>query len=165
MSQFCLRTIAIAILFALVPIGGQNVSHSHSQHTFPLTNDGNAAVALNRTAKNVPSTIQPDHHSEYHTSDYGSDSLNLTNVLRLENVLEVFNIRDVAKLWEQHATDQITTECANDMHAYLHGLQQHQLWATKSKSCVSLFYTIIVINGGLQVNLELVPRALENGDK
>lgn len=137
MSQFCLRTIAIAILFATAPIRAQNVSHSHSQHT----NDGSAGVALNRTAKNVPSTIQPEHQSEYHhTTDQGPDTLNLTSVLRLENVLEVFNIRDVARLWEQQATDQITTECANDMHAYLHGLQQHQLWATKSKSIACVFH-------------------------
>lgn len=141
MSQFCLRTIAIAMLFATAAIRAQNVSHSHSQHTLSSSNDGSGAVALNRTAKNVPSTIQPEHQSEYRTTAHGPDSLNLTSVLRLENVLEVFNIRDVAKLWEQHATDQITAECANDMHAYLHGLQQHQLWATKSKSnaCVSLF--------------------------
>lgn len=168
MSQFCLRTIAIAILIASAPIWAQNVSHSHSQHTLPSSNDGSAAVAHNRTAKNVPSTIQPDHQSEYHTTQHGSDSLNLTNVLRLENVLEVFNIRDVAKLWEQHATDQITTGCANDMHAYLHGLQQLHLWATKSKSnsYVSLFYiTKNSNNGGLRVHLELVPRALANSDE
>lgn len=145
MTEFCLRTIAIAILLALHPILGENVSQNHSQlHTsfddVALSEHG-AVVALNRTAKNVPSTKQPEHQFEYHSGidhHLGSDSVNLTNVLRLENVLEVFNIRDVAKLWEQHATDQFTTECANDMHAYLHGLQQRQLWATKSKSRISI---------------------------
>lgn len=143
MSKFCLRTIAIAILLASQQILSQNVSHSHSQHTLPslssLGEGGASGVALNRTAKNVPSTKQPEHHAEHHTTSHASADVNLTNVLRLENVLEVFNIRDVAKLWEQQATDQFTIECANDMRAYLHGLQQRKLWATKSKSIIRLF--------------------------
>lgn len=130
MSRYWLRTIAIAILFASHQIAGQNVSHSHSQTTIddshPL-----ATVALNRTAKNVPTS------DLRHSIGHQSDSVNLTNVLRLENVLEVFDIREVAKLWERGSTDQFTTECASDMHAYLHGLQQRNLWATKSKSILS----------------------------
>lgn len=144
MSKFCLRTMAIAILLASQHILSQNVSHSHSQHTLPslsssLGKGGPSGVALNRTAKNLPSTKQPAHHAEHPPTSDASVDVNLTDVLRLENVLEVFNIRDVAKLWEQQATDQFTTECANDMRAYLHGLQQRNLWATKSKSIFRLF--------------------------
>lgn len=136
MSQFCLRTITIAILFASHQILGQNVSHIHSQHTLASPNDDSnvpASIALNRTAKNVPSSKHAEHHSGYHIIEHRSESVNLTNVLRLENVLEVFDIREVAKLWERQSTDQFTTECANDMHAYLHGLHERSLWATKSK--------------------------------
>lgn len=163
MSEFCLRTIAIAILFASHhQILGQNVSHSHSGQPHTSIDGGVAAVALNRTAKNVPSTKQPEHQFEYHSSvdhPHRTDSVNLTNVLRLENVLEVFNIRDVAKLWEQHATDQFTTECANDMHDYLHGLQQRQLWATKSKSRIFISHIFHFRGMRGRLNLEPVSRA------
>lgn len=152
MSTFCVRTIALFILFASQHILGQNVSHSHNQHTLTSLIDGNspdaghpiaamvhATPSLNRTTKNVPSTKQPEQPEYETTMHHHPDSVNLTNVLRLENVLEVFNIRDVAKLWQQ-STDQYTPECANDMHAYLHGLQQHKSWATKSKSTLQYIF-------------------------
>lgn len=58
--------------------------------------------------------------------------VNLNGTLRLENVLEVFNIRTVSSKWD-HISEQITPKCSNEMALYLNGLKNQRPWAVKSK--------------------------------
>lgn len=61
-----------------------------------------------------------------------SIDINLNGTLRLEDVLEVFNIRTVSSKWN-HISERITKKCSNDMSVYLNGLKNLNSWAVKSK--------------------------------
>lgn len=67
----------------------------------------------------------PDHVISVHSD-------NFTNLLRLEDVLMVFDIDELAAKWTKNQ-HEFKSECAQDMTELFRGLQQHKLWAIKSK--------------------------------
>lgn len=108
MSKFTLRTISVVLLVA--QIFGESLPH-------------------NQTASQVPSsTASSRGHSALHSVD-----VSLNDTLRLENVLEVFNIRTVSTRWDR-TSKQISSECSGVMAQYLSGLKHRSIWAVKSKS-------------------------------
>lgn len=79
-----------------------------------------------------------EHHSEMNNS-----SVNLTNFLRLEDVLKVFDIVELARKWHS-IKNEFKSLCRTDMTDYFYGLKQHSIWATKSEcsSSINDFYSI-----------------------
>lgn len=57
---------------------------------------------------------------------------NFTNLVRLADILDIFNIEDVAKVWSQHE-HEFNVNCSKHMKEYFRGLQKASLWAVKSE--------------------------------
>lgn len=57
---------------------------------------------------------------------------NFTNLVRLADILDIFNIEDVAKVWSQHE-HEFNKNCSKHMKEYFRGLQKASLWAVKSE--------------------------------
>lgn len=139
MSLFWIRTVVI-VLFASQIIG-QNVFNSRNQ-TLPFTVSNLNSSEYNHsdsppshitlierpTTLAVPSVKPVTHRAK---EQIHLDNVNLTNALRLENVLEVFDLRKLAALW-MTSSNRFTSNCSVDMNAYFHGIQHQKLWATKS---------------------------------
>lgn len=64
------------------------------------------------------------------------DTLNLhhnfTNLIRISNILDVFNIERIGTEWDA-VSREISANCSTDMIEYLQGLQTSKIWAVKSK--------------------------------
>lgn len=57
---------------------------------------------------------------------------NFTNFVRLADVLDIFNIEEVARVWHQHESE-FNHNCSKHMKEYFRGLQKGHLWAVKSE--------------------------------
>lgn len=57
---------------------------------------------------------------------------NATHFLRLEDVLDIFNIEELALNWN-NVDHQFHGNCSRDMHEYFYGLRTHKIWAIKSE--------------------------------
>lgn len=111
MSQIWIRTLIVALIASQVV----------SEQVTILSQ-----IHLIKTDETTSVPSDSILHSEQHRST------NLNSTLRLENVLEVFNLRDLATLWP-NATGKFSSVCTTDMNEYFYGLQQRQIWATKSE--------------------------------
>lgn len=78
----------------------------------------------------VKSQSVVDHHSANTTQDL--TLRDYTNLTRIENVLNVFNIEFVGRNWIK-VHDKINKKCAHNLMQYLDGLQGKKTWAMKSK--------------------------------
>lgn len=106
MNQFDLRT-AFVVLLCVAQIIGNSSPSDRNTHNLSL-NQSSVPLSLNNKADNF------------------------TDLLRLEDVLMVFNLKRLANKWTdvQH---ELKPKCAGQMTEYFRGLQQHKLWAVKSK--------------------------------
>lgn len=143
MFGFDIRT-AFIVLVVAVQIFGANISHQsqHSNVTTVHHNNNSTTTSTTTTTEKSSSLdvsapgsklIQPvplvaDH--PHGVVNVHSD--NFTHLVRLEDVLMVFDLNQLAAKWLkiQH---EFKSECANDMTEYFRGLQQHKMWAIKSK--------------------------------
>lgn len=152
MYSMWLRTLAIFI-FASQAFGqNESISHHHHQTiSLPLNYSSSNATEHShlkhgsagptnhnathitfiepRKAPTVPTTSTPAATTIHSHSMQAS---NLSDALRLENVLEVWNLREVAAVWPRASSD-ISTSCWTAMNQYFIGIQHHKLWATKSE--------------------------------
>lgn len=91
--------------------------------------NGHDNLSIENKKSSLPRIIE--HHSEIVSS-----SDNLTNFLRLEDVLRVFDIVELARKWHS-IKNEFKPQCRIDMTDYFHGLKQHSIWATKSE-CIQI---------------------------
>lgn len=122
-------TTAFIMLFCALEISGDIANNSK-------------VTGESSTTKYHISTIETTNSSYYSSenpksasnvrlnTDYRSD--NITTFLRLEDVLRVFDLSELAGKWP-NINGELNEQCSNDMSEYFHGLRQHNLWATKSK--------------------------------
>ena len=68
---------------------------------------------------------EDDHIQNHSVRDY-------SNITRIENILNIFNIEYVGKNWIT-VNKKINKKCAYNMMQYLDGLQGKKSWAMKSK--------------------------------
>lgn len=68
---------------------------------------------------------------------------NFTNLVRLEDVLVIFDLDEIATNWPKIRHD-LRSNCQHDMNEYLRGLQQHKMWAIKSKLKFQCFVFLFV---------------------
>lgn len=57
---------------------------------------------------------------------------NSTKLVRISELLDIFNIEQLATLWNT-LDAEISDHCSNDMVDYLNGLKSGKLWAVKSE--------------------------------
>lgn len=144
---------AFMVLLVTVHIFGDSVLH-HSHHSnvesANSTNTNNSTNTTERSSSLDVSAhgsklIQPvplvaDHPHEV----ISGQSDNFTQLMRLKDVLMVFDLNELAQKWSK-INHEFKTECAHDMIEYFRGLQQHKMWAIKSKllSWASIIAVII----------------------
>jgi hypothetical protein len=74
------------------------------------------------------------------TNEPKSNISAFNNATRINDLLSVFNIREIGLKWPQ-IHNRLSSECESDMTEYLDGLSQEVLWALKSEfKIISLFY-------------------------
>lgn len=75
-------------------------------------------------------------HTQNVTMDTNSDSssvnIDLTNSLRLKDMLNVFDVNYLASKWITVRSDY-SANCSKDIYKYLQGLQNAHMWAMKSE--------------------------------
>ncbi|XP_055644145.1 O-acyltransferase like protein-like [Toxorhynchites rutilus septentrionalis] len=64
------------------------------------------------------------------TQNKGNDVVSYDNLVVLDEILDIFNIRNVASNWS-NIYKSITANCSNDMAQYFRGLQNSKFWAMK----------------------------------
>lgn len=131
MSHNGYRTLLVCVVLA-VQIFGESVPASHVDHNQTI-NDATTVKsnATHTTAANDPKPVPliADHPNHVHAS-HKLD--NFTNLVRLDDVLTVFDLNELAVKWHR-VHHEFHSECADDMTRYFRGLQHHKMWATKSK--------------------------------
>lgn len=76
--------------------------------------------------------------SDFNTSD--SSNLNYTNLIRISDLLNVFNIENVGLMWN-NVGYQLNKNCSRNTFEYLKGLESGKHWAIQSKfifNCILL---------------------------
>lgn len=75
------------------------------------------------------------HSQSSESPKYDSSSSavrNYDNLTRIEDVLELFSVDVIGSQWKT-IYSRLSHHCANDMVAYLSGLEKKEIWAIKSK--------------------------------
>lgn len=63
---------------------------------------------------------------------------NYTDLLRISDVLDVFNVRHIGAQWSVFEK-KLNANCSKDIQEYLQALQMAEMWALKSK-CLLIIY-------------------------
>lgn len=131
--------IAFISLLCTLRLSGENLNEplslAHVNITDVHIKNGPDVISIENKQYSLPIIIE--HHS-----DVTSSSDNLTSFLRLEDVLRVFDILELARKWHL-IKNEFEPLCKTDMTDYFHGLRQHSIWATKSEcsSSINDFYS------------------------
>lgn len=121
MIQLDVRTAFIVLICVTQIIGEHGTGPSNAAATLPLAS----------TAHN----LSPNQSAVPLSGD------DFTDLLRLEDVLMVFNLKRLGGKWRD-VQPELKPQCAGQMTEYLRGLKQYKLWAIKSKwkfRCSSTF--------------------------
>lgn len=126
--------IAFVSLLCALQLSGEKLNEPLSLARVNVTDvhlkNGPDVLSIENKITSLPRIIE--HHSEITSS-----SDNLTSFLRLEDVLRVFDIMELAKKWHL-IKNEFKPQCRTDMIDYFNGLRQHSIWATKSECSSSL---------------------------
>jgi hypothetical protein len=69
-------------------------------------------------------------------TNFSNTVRNYDNLTRIESILDLFSIHEIGARWVK-VYSNLSVECGNDMMAYLNGLENHEIWAIKSKFAAS----------------------------
>lgn len=127
------RTVFIFLL-CILQIFGDSVPTTH-EHEHPnatvVKNNSSHLQSTSRDSKSIQSVpLIADLPLEKAKSID-----NFTSIVRLQDVLRVFDITELARKWHVIKGD-FKSQCTTDMTKYLRGLKHHNLWATKSKCLI-----------------------------
>lgn len=144
MFWYEIRTAFMVLLLAQNIIA--NSSSLQQNHT-SVTEQPNSSVAPakigietnNHGSKLLQSVPLIAHHAQQQQLlAREAAAENFTNMVRLEDVLVIFDLNEIAANWPKIRHD-LRSNCQHDMQAYLRGLQQHKMWAIKSKLKLLIF--------------------------
>lgn len=143
MFGYEIRTAFMVLLLAQNIFG--NSSSSQQNHT-NVTEQPNSSIAPAKSAteanshgsKLLQSVQLIANHPQHQLLSRESTADNFTNIVRLEDVLVIFDLNEIATNWPKIRHDLRST-CQHDMNEYFRGLQQHKMWAIKSKLQLLLF--------------------------
>lgn len=133
------RTAFVVLLLAQNIFGDSPFSSQQSNHTH-ATEQSNSSIASAKSgtetnshgSKLLQSVPLIANHPQHQLLSRESTSENFTNIVRLEDVLVIFDLDGVATNWPQ-IRHELRSNCQHDMNEYFRGLQQHKMWAIKSK--------------------------------
>lgn len=69
-------------------------------------------------------------------------NIDLTNTLRLKDMLNVFDLNLIASQWINIKSD-FSANCSQDIYKYLQGLSNGTLWSVKSKFFFSIYLYLL----------------------
>lgn len=98
-----------------------NSNNSNQHH---ITNDD--LHLLNQPSKSDRTSLASSQQQNNNKYD------NATHFLRLEDVLDIFSIEELAINWNS-LNHQFHENCSRDMHEYFNGLKMQKIWAVKSE--------------------------------
>lgn len=130
-----IRTAFMVLLMALNVFGD---SLTHQSHNISEVNHNSTEAAKSSSdidshgSKLLQTVPLVAEHSPHVISISTDPSDNFTHIVRLEDVLTVFDVKELAGKWPT-VRKQLRSECQQDMTEYFRGLQEHQMWAVKSK--------------------------------
>lgn len=163
----------------------QSVHHHHIDHNNNSSNQhintngdldlSNQSSKSDRTSltSSTPSSSSPSSSSPSSSAKHlhinNNQHYNSTKFLRLEDVLDIFNIEELALIWN-NVDKEFHENCSRDMHQYFIGLNMHKIWAVKSKYCnfgaINLILPILIYkvkqNGKL---IQFLKRARKNTEQ
>lgn len=135
MFWYEIRTAFMVLLLA------QNIFASlQSNHTMSVTEQPNSSVAPaksgietnNHGSKLLQSVPLIANHAQHQLLSRELAADNFSSIVRLEDVLVIFDLKEIAASWPK-IRHELRSSCQHDMNEYLRGLQQHKMWAIKSK--------------------------------
>lgn len=127
--------VAFIVFVCATQIAGDNYNETY---TDPSINTSYEAIRnslqSSKRESDVPLTSLTTKRlpTEPTISTIATPADNFTNLLRLGDVLTVFDLTQLANKWPQ-VKDALQPRCAAQMTNYFRGLQQRKLWAIKSK--------------------------------
>lgn len=129
------RTVFMVLLFAAYIFGDSLPHQTHNASMIENSNSEKMKTSTLDVSAHGSKLIQPVSLVADTTHQMQTD--NFTNLVRLEDVLMVFNLNEVAAKWPviQH---EFKAGCARDIMEYFRGLKQYKMWAIKSKFVVSI---------------------------
>lgn len=131
-----IRTAFTVLLLAQTIFGDSLSQHSHNITTSTY-NSSNAAKSSTEVNSHGSKLLQPVPLVAEHPPQVISISTvdhvdNFTKIVRLEDVLVIFDLNGLVASWPKIQHD-LKTDCRQDMTEYFRGLQHHKMWAVKSK--------------------------------
>lgn len=140
MFGFEIRTAFVVLLLAHCIIG-YSLPHPSHNITTPEHSNSDAAKSSTDVNSHGSKLLQPvplvaDHLPQLISISTDHTHLdNFTKIVRLEDVLVIFDLNGLAARWPK-IHHELKSECRHDMTEYFRGLQQHKMWAIKSKLIV-----------------------------
>lgn len=119
------RIAAFIVCICITRISGDN----NGTHTEPISISTLNNLPYNQSKSAVPLPIVD----------------NFTDLLRLEDVLMVFDLKQLANKWP-HVKDALQPGCSTQMTNYFRGLQQRNLWAIKSMYTIFVFFCSVFVS-------------------
>lgn len=138
MFVYEIRTAFMVLLLAQNIFGNssslqQNHTHVTEQPNSSIAPAKSATEANSHGSKLLQSVPLIANHPQHQLLSHESTTAeNFTNIIRLENVLVVFDLNELATNWPK-IRHELRSNCQHDMNEYFRGLQQHKIWAIKSK--------------------------------
>lgn len=131
------KTLVVIVLLFSTEIFGENATHTEDiSKTDEITAATKNSVSLMDKSKSSAQSVVPlaavTNPNQSTTPSTSINSNNFTRLIRLEDVLTVFDLNELAYKWP-NIKNQFKSNCANDMTEYFQGLRQHKSWAIKSK--------------------------------
>lgn len=108
----------------------QSVHNSHHDHSNQQHNNNDSLDSSHASSKSDRTSLPSS--TAHHLHRNNNNNINATNFLRLEDVLDIFNIADLSLKWN-NVNHQFHENCSRDMHEYFNGLQMRRIWAAKSE--------------------------------
>ncbi|XP_031635860.1 O-acyltransferase like protein [Contarinia nasturtii] len=132
MFEFKTRTAFMVLLLA-VSIFGDSLPNISKQNNSTKTSSSIVSDHGSKLIQPVPLVAEHPHHINV-------QSENFTNLMRLEDVLMVFDLKELAAKWSK-IQPEFKSDCAQNMIEYFRGLQQHKLWAIKMDDATGHYTT------------------------
>lgn len=146
-----LRVAAFIMCICLTQIAGDN-NGTHTDHHRPTSISTINNLPHNQSKSAVPLANVQTHR--LHASAAVAVVENFTDLLRLEDVLMVFDLKQLANKWS-HVKDALQPGCSTQMTNYFRGLQQRKLWAIKSKFVFHCFCFFVFLIKAAVVSLSI----------
>lgn len=129
------RTAFMVLLMALNVFGDNSThpSHNITEVNHNITESAKSGSNIDSHGSKLLQTVPLVAEHTPHVISIPTDhSDNFTQIVRLEDVLMMFDLKELAAKWAT-VRKQLRLECQQDMTEYFRGLQEHRMWAVKSK--------------------------------